>query len=103
LARGEAEQVVSLLREAAEAQGAARESELCLLHAGAAAEEAPPAGLMHPEVGGFRPHDLEFVAAFDVDARKVGRPLEEAVFAKPNCALVFQPTLPASGCPITEH
>ncbi len=52
---------------------------------------------MHPEVGGFRPHDVEFVAAFDVDARKVGRPLEEAVFAKPNCALVFQPTLPASG------
>jgi len=64
---------------------------------GAAAEEAPPAGLMHPEVGGFRPHDLEFGAAFGVDARKVGRPLEEAVFAKPNCALVFQPTLPASG------
>jgi myo-inositol-1-phosphate synthase len=31
--------------------------------------EAPLAGLMHPEVGGFRPTDLEFVAAFDVDAR----------------------------------
>ena len=29
------------------------------------------AGLMHPNVGGWRPHELAFVAAFDVDARKV--------------------------------
>jgi myo-inositol-1-phosphate synthase len=37
------------------------------------------------------------VAAFDVDRRKVGRPLEEAVFARPNCCRVFAPDLPASG------
>jgi myo-inositol-1-phosphate synthase len=58
---------------------------------------SPLAGLMHPDLGGFRPQDIEFVAAFDVDVRKVGRPLEEAVFAKPNCARIFQSTLPASG------
>ncbi len=42
-------------------------------------------GLMHPDIGGYAPGDLEIVAAFDVDARKVGRPLEEAIFAPPNC------------------
>lgn len=58
---------------------------------------AAEAGLMHEEIGGFRPSDVEVVAAFDVDRRKVGRPLEEAVFAAPNCARRFQPSLPASG------
>ena len=47
-------------------------------------------GLMHYDLGGYLPGDLEFVAAFDIDRRKVGRPLEEAVFAKPNCTKVFQ-------------
>ena len=58
---------------------------------------AAEAGLMHEEIGGFAPSDVEVVAAFDVDRRKVGRPLEEAVFAAPNCARRFQPSLPASG------
>ena len=30
------------------------------------------AGLMHTEIGGYRPCDIEVVAAFDIDARKVG-------------------------------
>ena len=54
-------------------------------------------GLMHPYIGGWGPGDLEVVAAFDVDRRKVGRPLEEAIFAKPNCAMVFEDELPSSG------
>ncbi|MFZ5835670.1 MAG: inositol-3-phosphate synthase [Pseudomonadota bacterium] len=54
-------------------------------------------GLMHPDIGGWRPGDLDIVAAFDIDRRKVGRPLEEAVFAKPNCTMIFQKNLPASG------
>jgi myo-inositol-1-phosphate synthase len=59
------------------------------------------AGLMHPDIGGYRPCDIEFVAAFDIDRRKVGRPLEEAIFAAPNCALVFQREIEPSG-PIVE-
>lgn len=51
-------------------------------------------GLMHYDLGGYRPADIEFVAAFDIDRRKVGRPLREAVFAKPNCTKVFQQELP---------
>jgi myo-inositol-1-phosphate synthase len=41
-------------------------------------------GVMHPVVGGYSIHDLDFVAAFDVDAKKVGKPLSEAVYAEPN-------------------
>ena len=54
------------------------------------------AGLMHQSIGGWRASDIEIVAAFDIDRRKVGDPLEVAVFAAPNCARVFQPVLPAS-------
>jgi myo-inositol-1-phosphate synthase len=55
------------------------------------------AGLMHPNVGGYGVGDIRVVAAFDVDRRKVGRPLQEAAFAKPNCTAVFQPELPDYG------
>ncbi len=41
-------------------------------------------GLMHNVVGGYKISDIEFVAAFDVDKRKVGKPLNEAIYAKPN-------------------
>jgi myo-inositol-1-phosphate synthase len=47
-------------------------------------------GLMHLEMGGYRPSDIEVVAAFDVDRRKVGRPLHEAAFALPNCTRVIR-------------
>ena len=57
-------------------------------------DSAQAAGLIHPEIGGYRLEDVEVVAAFDVDHRKVGRPLHEAVFARPNCTTVFQRELP---------
>jgi myo-inositol-1-phosphate synthase len=55
-----------------------------------------PEGIMRQTIGGYRCSDVEFVAAFDIDQRKVGRPLEEAIFAKPNCTRVFQSSLPVS-------
>jgi myo-inositol-1-phosphate synthase len=55
------------------------------------------AGVLHAELGGYRLEDVHPVAAFDVDARKVGRPLEEAAFAPPNCTAVFEEKLPVSG------
>jgi myo-inositol-1-phosphate synthase len=51
---------------------------------------------MHPVVGNWRASDIEVVAAFDIDRRKVGQPLEKAIFSKPNCTRVFQPTMPVS-------
>jgi myo-inositol-1-phosphate synthase len=55
------------------------------------------AGLMHLEIGGYRPSDVRVVAAWDVDRRKVGRDVSEAVFAKPNCTAVFAPDLDPTG------
>jgi myo-inositol-1-phosphate synthase len=46
-------------------------------------------GLMHRDIGGYLPSDIEVVAAFDVDARKVGKPLAKALFTPPNCTKVF--------------
>ncbi len=54
-------------------------------------------GLMHWELGGYKPSDIKVVAAWDVDTRKVGKDVAEAVFAKPNCTAVFAANLPATG------
>lgn len=53
-------------------------------------------GLMHPTIGKWGIGDIQIVAAFDVDYRKVGKPVEEAIFAKPNCTMIFQKNLPVS-------
>jgi myo-inositol-1-phosphate synthase len=58
-----------------------------------AGEDVP--GLMFPDIGGYAPTDIEVVAAFDVDKRKVGKSVGEAIFAKPNCARIFMPKVPA--------
>lgn len=51
-------------------------------------------GLMHWEIGGYKPYDIEVVLAFDIDARKVGVDVNEAIFQKPNCTIIFQKTMP---------
>lgn len=59
------------------------------------AEEA--IGLIHWEIGGYQPGDLEVVAAFDVDQRKVGKDVSEAIFSLPNCTTIFCEALPKTG------
>ena len=54
-------------------------------------------GLMNLDIGGYRPGDIEIVAAFDIDRRKVGRPVREAIFAPPNCTVTFVPDMPGGG------
>src|SRR5437588_13079686 len=46
-------------------------------------------GLMHRQIGSYRPGDIEIVAAFDIDRRKVGLDVSKAIFAPPNCTKVF--------------
>ena len=41
-------------------------------------------GLMHVQLGDYHVRDIEFVAAFDVDGKKVGRDLSEAILASEN-------------------
>lgn len=43
-------------------------------------------GLLHYDLGGYTPKDIEVVAAFDIDKRKVGERIDRAIFAPPNCA-----------------
>lgn len=54
-------------------------------------------GLLHPRIGSYTPADIQVVAAFDIDARKVGRPLEVALTAAPNCTTQFVKRLPRYG------
>lgn len=54
-------------------------------------------GLMNWSIGGYRPHDIEVATAFDIDVRKVGKDVSEAVFSPPNCTTRFQEDIPKSG------
>ena len=54
-------------------------------------------GLMHQYIGTYSPGSIEVVAAFDIDRRKVGIDVHEAIFQPPNCTAVFFPDLPSSG------
>lgn len=57
-------------------------------------------GLMHWDIGGYHPSDIEVQAAFDIDKRKVGRDVHEAIFALPNCTRVFCREMPLAGVPV---
>ena len=46
-------------------------------------------GLMHYNLGGYIPGNIKVVAAFDIDKRKVGKSVDEAILSKPNCTKVF--------------
>jgi myo-inositol-1-phosphate synthase len=54
-------------------------------------------GIPHPILGGYSPADIEISVAFDVDTRKVGTDLSEAIFAAPNCTKVFWRQIPQTG------
>jgi myo-inositol-1-phosphate synthase len=43
-------------------------------------------GLMHFKLGGYEPQDIQIVVGFDVDSKKVGKDVSEAILAWPNCA-----------------
>ena len=54
-------------------------------------------GLMHWAIDGYKPSDIEIVAAIDIDKRKVGKDVSEAIFAEPNCTKVFYKDIPRTG------
>lgn len=57
-------------------------------------------GLMHWDLGGYRPSDIQVVAAWDVDARKVGHDVADAIFAKPNCTAIFCESIEPTGAKV---
>jgi myo-inositol-1-phosphate synthase len=62
---------------------------------------AEATGLMHWDLGGYKPSDIDVVAAFDIDRRKVGQKINEAIFALPNCTKSFCTDLPPSGVTVS--
>jgi myo-inositol-1-phosphate synthase len=54
-------------------------------------------GLMHNVIGDYKISDIEVVAAFDIDKRKVGKDISEAMFEKPNNTTVFCSKIPKTG------
>ncbi len=60
-------------------------------------EDEEHIGLMHYDLGGYKPQDIKVVSAFDIDRRKVGKDVTEAIFALPNCTKVFCHDVPPTG------
>ncbi|HEY2537770.1 MAG TPA: hypothetical protein VGI24_12420, partial [Solirubrobacteraceae bacterium] len=54
-------------------------------------------GLMHVDLGGYHVGDVEFSAAFDIDADKVGKDLSQAIFAGQNNTIEFDTKVPNLG------
>jgi myo-inositol-1-phosphate synthase len=59
-------------------------------------------GLMHVDLGGYHVRDIEFSAAFDIDADKVGKDLSEAIFAGQNNTLKFADEVPKLGIEVNR-
>ena len=68
----------------------------CYRHA---ADDALVPGLMHITLGSYHVRDIEFSAAFDVDADKVGQELSVAIYAPPNNTIRFA-EVPPLGVPV---
>lgn len=60
-------------------------------------EDKEHIGLMHYKLGGYSPQDIEVVAAFDIDKRKVGKDISEAIFQLPNCTKDICREVPEKG------
>lgn len=56
--------------------------------------DKPIPGLMHNSINGYLPSDIECVLAYDIDARKVSKHIEEAIFSVPNNTNVFCRDIP---------
>jgi myo-inositol-1-phosphate synthase len=69
----------------------------CSYYSGAGIEKP---GLMTASFAGYLPEHLVFATAFDIDARKVGRDLSEAIYAAPNCTARFVSSLGPLHCPV---
>ncbi|HEY0516233.1 MAG TPA: inositol-3-phosphate synthase, partial [Solirubrobacteraceae bacterium] len=61
-------------------------------------EQVP--GLMHVDLGGYHIRDIEFTAAFDIDATKVGKDLGEAIWAGQNNTMKFAKVPKKLGVPV---
>ncbi len=66
----------------------------------AAARKGKLDGVIRQQIGRWQVSDIDVVAAFDIDRRKVGRSVGEAAFALPNCVQVFEADLSMFTTPV---
>jgi len=64
-------------------------------------DNSAPYGLMHAQVGGYKPSDISIVGAIDVDKRKVGKDLADALLSEPNCTEIFA-KIPETGIDVVK-
>src|SRR2546426_700720 len=63
-------------------------------------EDGRTTGLMHPSFGPYKIEDISFVAAFEVNRRKIGTDLSKAIFTEPNCGVKIS-DVPDMGVTVT--
>jgi len=59
-------------------------------------------GLITTNFGGYYPWDIKFVLGIDVDRRKVGKDLSEAIFELPNCTTIFFKKIKNLNAPVIQ-
>ena len=58
-------------------------------------------GILNWSINGYTPGDIEVVSAFDIDQRKVGKDVHDAIFERPNCTRKFVDPMPRAGVAVT--
>ena len=58
-------------------------------------------GILNWSINGYTPGDIEVVAAFDIDQRKVGKDVHDAIFELPNCTRKFVDLMPRAGVTVS--
>lgn len=58
-------------------------------------------GILNWSINGYTPGDIEVVSAFDIDQRKVGKDVHDAIFERPNCTRKFVDPMPRAGVTVT--
>ena len=60
-------------------------------------EQNDAVGILNWSINGYTPCDIKVVSAFDIDQRKVGEDVHDAIFKRPNCTRKYVPNMPKSG------
>jgi myo-inositol-1-phosphate synthase len=58
-------------------------------------------GILNWSINGYTPCDIKIVSAFDIDQRKVGRDVHDAIFKRPNCTKKFVNSMPKAGIKVS--
>ncbi|MBW2490471.1 MAG: inositol-3-phosphate synthase [Deltaproteobacteria bacterium] len=58
-------------------------------------------GVLNWSINGYMPYDIKVVSAFDIDQRKVGKDVHDAIFERPNCTKKFVDSMPKAGVKVS--